>query len=115
MANELSFLGACRKARTNSPCRTHNEAAIHKGFTYILFTVLNKNKDNRKVGDTPEENICFHALVNFESLLSGECKENVQNDIFRKNICTFLEKGIKTETTISSGFRMVLPKLTKKS
>lgn len=28
---------------------------------------------------------------------------------------TFLEKGIKTERTISSGFRMVFPKLTKKS
>lgn len=79
MANELSFLGACRKARTNSPCRTQNEEAIHKGFTYILFTVLNKNKDNRKV-------FFFHALINFESLLSGECKENVQNDIFTVRI-----------------------------
>lgn len=86
MAKELSFLGACRKARINSPCRTHNEEAIHKGFTYILFTVLNKNKDNRKVGDTPEENFFFHALINFESLLSGECKENVQNDIFTVRI-----------------------------
>ncbi len=40
---------------------------------------------------------------------------NCRGRTFRRNICTFLEKGMKTETTISSGFRMVFPKLTKKS
>lgn len=80
---------------------------------YSLFST--ETRTTGKWETLQRKTFVFHALVNFESLLSGECKENVQNDIFRKNICTFLEKGIKTETTISSGFRMVLPKLTKKS
>lgn len=43
-------------------------------------------------------------------------KKNIVSRVFLiENICTFLEKGMKTETAISSGFRMVFPKLTKKS